>query len=132
MGTDLRDIKVQSQNTFAEVSETADDTLYFVEAIVVVKSYRSGTDWYRIYSDGWCEQGGQTNSVAPGTTVPVVLHKGLDTSDFSLMITSIGSYSADTSSCCMVTAKTANTFTLVNGCSTNQAFMWEAKGYLNE
>lgn len=24
----------------------------------VVESYHNGTDWYRIYSDGWCEQGG--------------------------------------------------------------------------
>ncbi len=25
----------------------------------VVESYHNGTEWYRIYSDGWCEQGGQ-------------------------------------------------------------------------
>lgn len=24
----------------------------------LIKSYKSGTNWYRIYSDGWCEQGG--------------------------------------------------------------------------
>jgi len=24
----------------------------------LIKSYSSGTDWYRIYQDGWCEQGG--------------------------------------------------------------------------
>ena len=24
----------------------------------LVKSYSSGTDWYRVYQDGWCEQGG--------------------------------------------------------------------------
>ena len=26
----------------------------------VIESYSNGTSWYRIYSDGWCEQGGQT------------------------------------------------------------------------
>ena len=26
---------------------------------VLVESYQNGADWYRIYSDGWCEQGGQ-------------------------------------------------------------------------
>lgn len=26
----------------------------------LIKSYSSGSDWYRIYSDGWCEQGGST------------------------------------------------------------------------
>lgn len=24
----------------------------------LIKSYSNGTEWYRIYSDGWCEQGG--------------------------------------------------------------------------
>lgn len=24
----------------------------------VVETYNSGTSWYRVYSDGWCEQGG--------------------------------------------------------------------------
>ena len=24
----------------------------------IVETYRSGTSWYRVYSDGWCEQGG--------------------------------------------------------------------------
>ena len=28
----------------------------------LIDSYSSGTDWYRIYSDGWCEQGGWVNS----------------------------------------------------------------------
>lgn len=28
----------------------------------LIKSYSSGTDWYRIYQDGWCEQGGVASS----------------------------------------------------------------------
>ena len=27
--------------------------------IYVLESYTSGTSWYRIWSDGWCEQGGR-------------------------------------------------------------------------
>ena len=27
----------------------------------VVETYVNGASWYRIYSDGWCEQGGQNN-----------------------------------------------------------------------
>ena len=26
----------------------------------VTESYKNGTSWYRVWSDGWCEQGGQT------------------------------------------------------------------------
>ena len=27
-------------------------------ASVCVESWHEGTEWYRVYSDGWCEQGG--------------------------------------------------------------------------
>ena len=32
----------------------------------VVETYVNGSSWYRVYSDGWCEQGGYANA---GTTV---------------------------------------------------------------
>ena len=25
----------------------------------LIESYKNGANWYRIYSDGWCEQGGR-------------------------------------------------------------------------
>ena len=28
----------------------------------IVETYVNGTSWYRVYSDGWCEQGGANNS----------------------------------------------------------------------
>lgn len=28
----------------------------------LIEKYSSGTEWYRVYSDGWCEQGGQTTA----------------------------------------------------------------------
>ena len=32
----------------------------------VIETYTNGTDWYRTYKSGWCEQGGQTN-IASGS-----------------------------------------------------------------
>lgn len=29
---------------------------------LLIESYVNGTSWYRVYSDGWCEQGGSANS----------------------------------------------------------------------
>lgn len=41
---------------------------------VLIKSYSSGTDWYRIYSDGWCEQGGyQLGTASELTTINLLL-----------------------------------------------------------
>jgi hypothetical protein len=31
-------------------------------ASVCVESWHEGTEWYRVYSDGWCEQGGITSA----------------------------------------------------------------------
>ena len=28
----------------------------------VVETYSSGTEWYRVWSDGWCEQGGEISN----------------------------------------------------------------------
>ena len=42
---------------------------------VVVETYVNGTSWYRVYSDGWCEQGGQLTTTNANTTVTVNLLK---------------------------------------------------------
>ena len=43
----------------------------------LVESYVSGSDFYRIYNDGWCEQGGITTK---GTTINLL--KSFKTSDY--------------------------------------------------
>jgi len=37
---------------------------------VVVDTYENGTSWYRVYSDGWCEQGGRA-TVPQGANVDI-------------------------------------------------------------
>lgn len=32
------------------------------ECQVVIETYKNGTSWYRVWSDGWCEQGGYASS----------------------------------------------------------------------
>lgn len=36
---------------------------------VLIDSYVNGTSWYRVYSDGWCEQGGTGSSVGTDKSV---------------------------------------------------------------
>ena len=38
------------------------------KCIHITETYQNGTSWYRVYSDGWCEQGGEI----PATTTAVV------------------------------------------------------------
>ena len=46
------------------------------EVYPVIQTYRNGASWYRIYSDGWCEQGGKvTPSGSSATTSTIVYLK---------------------------------------------------------
>ena len=38
--------------------------LFLVNERVIIKEWRDGTEWYRIYSDGYIEQGGEINGTA--------------------------------------------------------------------
>lgn len=37
------------------------------EVHCIIETYMDGTSWYRLYSDGWCEQGGYVSSIPSGT-----------------------------------------------------------------
>ena len=40
---------------------------------VLIDSYVNGTSWYRVYSDGWCEQGGLSTLVADYKTINLLV-----------------------------------------------------------
>ena len=37
--------------------------------ITIVETYQNGASWYRVYSDGWCEQGGMVTTTSKTATV---------------------------------------------------------------
>ena len=39
------------------------------EIYPVIETYINETSWYRVYSDGWCEQGGYATTVASGASI---------------------------------------------------------------
>lgn len=45
----------------------------------IVETYRNGTDWYRIWSDGWIEQGGRISVNADGNSTVNLLKAFSDT-----------------------------------------------------
>lgn len=58
---------------------------------VVVETYVNGSSWYRVYDDGWVEQGGQNNTVGTGTVVTITLLKEFqDTSYFATRTALLG------------------------------------------
>lgn len=92
---------------------------------VVIETYSNGTNWYRVWSDNWCEQGGLVN---PNTTVNF-LKPFVDT-NYTLTAVIIN----ESSSSSMVwnqvafNNRTTTSFTLgPNGAKQN----WKAEGYIS-
>lgn len=51
----------------------------------IVETYRNGTEWYRLWSDGWCEQGGRVYNNANTSNTISLLHPYADT-DYTVII----------------------------------------------
>lgn len=98
------------------------DVSDLVECKVVVESYSNGTNWYRVWSDGWIEQGGES------TTNTVNLLKPYTTTNYSVQISFRGSTNATPYfSAISVNTKAVDSF--VYGYDTSVTRVWYACGY---
>lgn len=97
-----------------------------VGIVTIVETWHSGTDWYRIYSDGWCEQGGVISAVTTTLLKPYI-----DTNYIVLQ-----GFVAGTDGDWFITNKTATSFTQKikyygsgerNSSTSNY---WQACGYI--
>lgn len=55
----------------------------------IKQTWKSGTSWYRVWSDGWIEQGGCTGSPF-GTSKTISLNKSFTNTDYTIVIGSAG------------------------------------------
>lgn len=99
--------------------------------VVCVSKWTSGTSWYRVYSDGWIEQGG--NFAGDGANVTqVTLHKPFSNTNYSVFTTP--EYTTTSTSNLAVSKntsypKTTTGFYIYNSTTTTFGHYWEAKGY---
>lgn len=97
---------------------------------VVVQNYVNGTSWYRVWSDGWIEQGGAC-SHASAATVACTMPKSFSNTNYTLLLTCNGIY-ADSASVMYTQAQIVsnNTFNFRGNANANlQAKRWYACGY---
>ena len=92
----------------------------------LIETYVNGTSWYRVYSDGFCEQGGYIPNGNANVTV-TFLRRFKDTNYTSLCssITSNNGVAANGS----VGVKNTNTCAFINN-SYSFPMNWECKGYI--
>ena len=121
-------------NHWTTSKATTSSTASKARPAVVIQNYISGTSWYRVWSDGWIEQGGQIGAVGTDKTVTVSLLKAFTTTNYFVSNTNLsgGTGSGNDPSCNCVRTRTINNFQLsqdqrveggIIGC------IWSACGY---
>lgn len=103
-------------------------------ARVVTKSYNSGYSWYRVYSDGWCEQGGRVAQSSDNMYINLV--KSYINTNYTIMLTpaypntvQTGLYSAAVN---RPSDLATYRFRINWANSTSGAYTyWETKGYIS-
>jgi hypothetical protein len=58
----------------------------------ITKTWSSGTEWYRVWSNGWIEQGGSVPSIPSGNYKDFVLPTTFKNTNYTLVITNNSSY----------------------------------------
>ena len=143
--TDLSTVKLYSQANFNNVSSTDDDKLCFVEdntQAYITETYHSGASWYRVWSDGFIEQGG----IRTGTDTnlfSITFPKAFISTNYRPKVIATAAYkestgyTANTSNCtnrnatlwsCTIGRATTTGF-VVNRASVNWDINWYACGY---
>lgn len=102
----------------------------FTKERIIIETYKSGTSWYHVYSDGWCEQGG----LATGTpTFKVSFLKPFRDANYTITTTTEtgnGDYTVRTMEP-IIGYILANSCTLQSCPSFNgTVFYWQACGYI--
>lgn len=80
---DLSNLSNGLANTICTTKPTTTSTASSTTPAVVVENYVNGTSWYRVYSDGWCEQGGTVS----GEYVQVYFLKPYANTNYNIQVT---------------------------------------------
>lgn len=123
------DIKVDIDEIVTDLNGKADVDLSNCTKPHITETYVNGTSWYRVYSDGWCEQGGQTTTASQTVTF-LKEFNNIPTMTWGY-VTQRNSASYDEE--ILFRSVTAKNF--VSGSRLNDAiypgFMWQACGYIS-
>ena len=102
------------------------------KCIHITETYQNGNSWYRVWSDGWCEQSGKTASMASNEMIAVTFLKKFKNTNISVILqradAGFGNY---TPSYKYLTISGMNIWN--NDTSNNaSSIRWYVRGYLAE
>lgn len=128
----LKNINMLSKEQYDGVAEPAKDELWAIEA---VESYHDDEgNWYRVYPDGWCEQGGYYINKFTGTgQATISLLKPLNNTNYGVQVswTNPGTQSPSTVWTGSLRTRTTSNFVInVDSKSYCLAYSWQVCGYI--
>lgn len=121
------------QITINSISGKADTDLNNCTKPYVKETYKNGVNWYRLWSDGWLEQGGQVSVTGAGgtdTVYTVPLHKAYDSTSYMVF----KNYNSSQSTNCLDREascynKTVSSFDTACDSNDTSSFDWYAQGW---
>lgn len=94
---------------------------------ILTSKYSSGTSWYRIYADGWIEQGGVYAGKSGVQTNTITLLKNFANTNYSLIGVSKGSRTSNSDYQMHLKPLSTSQFEQTGQLGTG--FFWQACGY---
>ena len=127
------DIEVDIDEVVTDLNGKADVDLTNVPSSkgILTESYVNGTSWYRVYSDGWCEQGGVSQSAGDQTTNTISLLKNYTDTNYYILFAQNAGVEGPYTNGCTAKNKTTNSFALVYRTGGTASFYWQACGYIS-
>ena len=68
---------------------TTTSSAHNANVAVVVQNYKSGTTWYRVWSDGWIEQGGRTSARSANGDQTITYPKAFSDTNYTVIISNM-------------------------------------------
>lgn len=100
------------------------------EVPCVVETYVNGTSWYRVYSDGWCEQGGKTSQQAH-SGITINLLKPYANANYTITISTQNLTSnVHTTNVSNITASAFKVTSNYGGTDSTGIVAWMTSGYI--
>lgn len=119
----LKNVNMLTKEQYEGVEGPAIDELWVVET----ETYHDDEgNWYRVYPDGWLEQGGKVATTSTGTVVNLL--KPYSNANYSVMRTDVSSSTTGSSARMEGVYSLTETSFTVDSHSGVDAVVWEAKG----
>ena len=106
--------------------------LFVVNERTIIKEYKEGTQWYRIYSDGYLEQGGHRNQISTDSYLTISFFVPFKDTNYTFVDTAkVTSATSVVTSSASISSMSESTIKLVQDTNADSGGIWVASGHID-